>query len=50
MHAEKAGAVQSCLKKAEQTALMFPIVTAGQLNETSILFLPVYLFPFSSLT
>lgn len=48
MHAEKAGAVQSCLKKAEQTALMFPMVTAGQLNDTSILFLPVYPFPLPS--
>lgn len=50
MHAEKAGAVQSCLKKAEQTALMLLMVTAGQLNDTSILFLPVYPFLFSSLT
>lgn len=50
MHAEKAGPVQSCLKKAEQTALTFLMVTAGQLNETSVLFLPVYPFSFSSLT
>lgn len=50
MHAEEAGAVQSCLKKAEKTALMFLMVTAGRLNDTSILFLPVYPFPFSSFT
>lgn len=50
MQAEKAGAVQSCLKKAEQTALMLLMVTAGQPNDTSILYLPVYPFPFSSPT
>lgn len=50
MHTEEAGAVQSCLKKAEKTALMFLMVTAGRLNDTSILFLPVYPFPFSSFT
>lgn len=30
------------MKKAEQTALMFLMVTASQLNDTAILFSPVY--------
>lgn len=52
MLTEKTGqfkAKGSCLKKAEQTALMFLMVMASQVNDAAILFSPVYPSPSPSL-